>query len=82
MQRQLVSTRRFGVFATLRGWVVVDPEQILEFDTRNDAVGAARKLAHVARWRGAWAEVVAQDTPGGLLQVIDPPSSDGVVTDA
>jgi hypothetical protein len=42
------------------------------FTTRNSAVATARRLAHVARWRGARAEVVAQDRAGGALRVVDP----------
>jgi hypothetical protein len=76
MQPQPASTRRFGVFATLRGWLVADRDRSQAYDSRSDAVGAARRLAHLARWRGSKAEVVAQDEPGGRLTVIDPNGRD------
>jgi len=76
MPLQSATTRRFGVFATLRGWLVAAPQLTQDFDSRSEAVGAARRLAHVARWRGARAEVVAQDEPGGPLTVIDPQAPD------
>jgi hypothetical protein len=49
---------------------------VQDFDTRTEAVAAARRLAHVTRWRGARAEVVAQDRPGGALRIIDASESD------
>jgi hypothetical protein len=77
MPRETKPTRRFGVFATVRGWLLADADSGETFETRTDAVASARRLAHVARWRGAAAEVVAQDRPGGALKVIDPPSPGG-----
>ena len=74
-------TRRFGVFATIRGWLLADPDRIQDFDTRTEAVAAARRLAHVTRWRGARAEVLAQDRPGGPLTVIDPRAGRGSEAD-
>jgi hypothetical protein len=79
MPRETRPTRRFGVFATIRGWLLADADSGETFETRTDAVASARRLAHVARWRGSAAEVVAQDRPGGALKVIDPPGpSDGL----
>lgn len=72
MPRETKPTRRFGVFATVRGWLLADDASSETFATRTDAVAMARRLAHVARWRGVRAEVVAQDRPGGVLKVIDP----------
>jgi hypothetical protein len=74
MPREREPTRRFGVFATIRGWLLAGANGSETFETRTDAVANARRLAHVARWRGAAAEVVAQDRPGGALTVIDPAS--------
>ena len=73
MPREPRSTRRFGVFATIRGWLLADDVSGETFATRKDAVATARRLAHLARWRGAQAEVLAQDRAGGALRVIDPP---------
>ena len=66
---------RLGVFATARGWVVADPKQQQRFDSRGEAMKAARRQVGVARWRGDEAEIVAQDLPGGPLAVVDPPGS-------
>jgi hypothetical protein len=72
MTRDTRPLRRFGVFATIRGWLMADTERSETFETRTDAVATARRLAHVARWRGGEAEVLAQDRLGGVLRVIDP----------
>ena len=77
MPRETKQTRRFGVFATIRGWLLADPDRVQDFDTRTEAVAAARRMAHVTRWRGAKAEVVAQDRAGGPLRIIDASESDG-----
>jgi hypothetical protein len=76
MARETRPTRRFGVFATIRGWLLADTNGGEVFESRTAAVATARRLAHVARWRGGAAEVVAQDRPGGTLTVIDPPTDD------
>jgi hypothetical protein len=74
MPRERRLTHRFGVFATDRGWLLADAQQGETFELRTDAVATARRLAHVARWRGGEAEVLAQDRLGGVLRVIDPPT--------
>jgi hypothetical protein len=67
---------RLGVFATIRGWLVARADRHDLYRTRADAMQAAVREAHVARWRGATAEVLAQDEAGGSLRVIDPPGKD------
>ncbi len=62
---------RFGVFATIRGWLVARPDRQDHYDGREEAIRAAVRQAHVARWRGADVEVLAQDEPGGSLHVVD-----------
>ena len=76
MPRDTKPTRRFGVFATIRGWLLADDVSGETFASRRDAVATARRLAHLARWRGGRAEVLAQDRPGGALRVIDPALED------
>ena len=68
---------RFGVFATIRGWLVARSDRHEFYSTRDDAMRAAVREAHVARWRGDAAEVLAQDEAGGTLMVIDPPAPEG-----
>jgi hypothetical protein len=65
---------RFGVFASIRGWLVARADRHEHYRTRADAMQAAVQAAHVSRWRGVAAEVVAQDEAGGTLSVIDPPA--------
>ena len=62
---------RLGVFATAAGWLLADEDRLETYETRNDAVEAALKLAHIARWRGAEVEVVAQQHPGGPLAPVE-----------
>jgi sugar phosphate isomerase/epimerase len=66
-------THRLGVFATAAGWVLADEDRMETFETRDGAVEAALKLAHIARWRGAEVEVVAQHHPGGPLNLVEQP---------
>lgn len=66
---------RFGVFATIGGWLVARTDRHELYHGRDEALRAAVRQAHVARWRGASAEVVAQDEAGGSLSVVDPPDS-------
>jgi hypothetical protein len=73
MPRETSPTRRFGVFATVRGWLLADADRAEVYESRTLAIATARRLAHLARWRGGDAEVLAQDRAGGTLTVIDPP---------
>ena len=66
---------RFGVFATIGGWLVARTDRHELYKARDEAIEAAVRQAHVARWRGGDAEVVAQDEAGGSLSVVDPPNS-------
>ena len=67
---------RLGVFATIRGWLVARADRHELYQAREEAIEAAVRQAHVARWRGSDAEVVAQDQPGGSLMVVDPAMPD------
>ena len=46
MPRETGQTQRFGVFATIRGWLLADAVHGETFETRGDAVATARRLAH------------------------------------
>jgi hypothetical protein len=69
-------TQRLGVFAAAGGWLVAHEDHLERFDTRCEAMAAAVRLAHVARWRGDAAEVVSQEHAGGALTRVDPPVPD------
>ena len=64
-------THRLGVFATAAGWLLAQDGRLETFETRDGALAAALKLAHIARWRGAEVEVLAQHHPGGRLAPVD-----------
>jgi hypothetical protein len=66
-------THRLGVFATAAGWLLADEDRLETYETRDRAVEAALKLAHIARWRGAEVEVLAQHHPGGPLALVEQP---------
>jgi hypothetical protein len=63
---------RVGVFSTAAGWVLADADRLQTFETSEGAMAAALKLAHIARWRGAEVEVLAQQHPGGALTRLEP----------
>ena len=64
-------THRLGIFATAAGWVLADEDRLETYETRDGAVEAALRLAHIARWRGADVEVLAQQHPGGPLALVE-----------
>jgi hypothetical protein len=64
-------THRLGIFATAAGWLLAEDDRLETFETRDSALAAALKLAHIARWRGAEVEVLAQHHPGGPLAPVD-----------
>ena len=66
-------TERLGVFATAAGWLLAHEDRLETYETRDGAIEAALKLAHIARWRGAEVEVLAQHHPGGPLARVDQP---------
>ena len=70
-------TKRLGIFAILGGWLLDDAGLQERFSSRDDALGAARRRAGLTRWRGEKAEVLAQETAGGPLSVVDPPAPGG-----
>jgi hypothetical protein len=67
-------THRLGIFATAAGWVLADEDRLETYETRDGAVEAALRLAHIARWRGADVEVLAQQHPGGPLALVEAPA--------
>lgn len=74
MERDGAATRRLGVFATTDGWLLADADRKEWFGSWADAIDAALRRAHVARWRGDEVEVVAQDAAGASLVIIEPSS--------
>jgi hypothetical protein len=67
-------TNRIGVFATDQGWRVVQATRQDLFESRAAALNAARRWAHLARWRGADVEVLAQERLGGPLARVELPT--------
>ena len=67
-------TTRVGVFATELGWRVVSAAGQELFESRAAALSSARRWAHLARWRGADVEVLAQERLGGPLAKVELPT--------
>jgi hypothetical protein len=63
--------QRIGVFGAEHGWLVALADRGELFATRDDALAAALRLAHLARWRGGEAEVISQEGLGGPLSVVE-----------
>jgi hypothetical protein len=52
---------RIGVFVAEGGWLVTHPAVQSRFAVRDEALAAARRLAHLEAWRGREAEVFVQE---------------------
>jgi hypothetical protein len=51
---------QIGVFAARDGWLVTHPAVQGRFENREEALAAARRLAHLEAWRGRAVDLVAQ----------------------
>jgi hypothetical protein len=61
-----------GVFAAWDGWLLTHPAQQSRFDDRDEALAAARRLAHLEHWRGREVDLLVQEAPGAELARLDP----------
>jgi len=52
---------QIGVFAARNGWLLTHPDVQSRFEARDDALAAARRLAHLEAWRGREVDVLVQD---------------------
>jgi hypothetical protein len=51
---------QIGVFAALNGWLVTHPQVQGRYARREEAMAAARRLAHLESWRGREVDVLVQ----------------------
>lgn len=63
---------RIGVFAARDGWLLTHPDVQGRFEDRDEAVAAARRLAHLETWRGREVDVQVQESPNAPLASLDP----------
>lgn len=67
--RQVV---QIGVFAAQDGWLLTHPRVQSRFDDREEAMAAARRLAHLESWRGRDVDMMVQDPVGAEIASFDP----------
>jgi hypothetical protein len=63
---------QIGVFAAREGWLLTHPSVQSRFDDRDEAVAAARRLAHLESWRGRKVDMLVQAPVGAEVASFDP----------
>jgi hypothetical protein len=66
--RQVV---QIGVFAAQNGWLLTHPRVQSRFADREEALAAARRLAHLESWRGREVDMTVQERVGAELSSFD-----------
>jgi hypothetical protein len=66
--RQVV---QIGVFAAQNGWLLTHPRVQSRFADREEALAAARRLAHLESWRGRDVDMTVQERVGAELSSFD-----------
>jgi hypothetical protein len=66
------ATIQIGVFAAQDGWLLTHPNVQSRFEDREEAMAAARRLAHLENWRGHEVDVLVQDYLSAQVAPIDP----------
>jgi hypothetical protein len=67
--RQVV---QIGVFAAQNGWLLTHPRVQSRFEDREEALAAARRLAHLESWRGCDVNMMVQDPASAEVASFDP----------
>ena len=67
--RQVV---QIGVFAAQEGWLLTHPRVQSRFEDREEAVAAAKRLAHLENWRGRDVDMLVQDGVSAEVASFDP----------
>jgi hypothetical protein len=67
--RQVV---QIGVFAARDGWLLTHPRVQSRFEDREQAMEAARRLAHLESWRGCDVDMTVQEPVGAEVASFDP----------
>ena len=63
---------QIGVFAAREGWLLTHPNLQSRFDDREEALAAARRLAHLETWRGHDVDVQVQQPNNNEIASLDP----------
>jgi len=63
---------QIGVFAAPEGWLLTHPNVQSRFDDRDEAVAAARRLAHLEACRGHDVDIRVQEPNSAEVAVLDP----------
>lgn len=63
---------QIGVFAAQEGWLLTHPNVQSRFDDREEALAAARRLAHLENWRGNAVDVLVQEPHSPEIASLDP----------
>ena len=63
---------QIGVFAAQEGWLLTHPSVEGRFEDREDALAAARRLAHLESWRGRDVDLLVQESFGAEVASFDP----------
>lgn len=66
--RQVV---QIGVFAAQEGWLLTHPAVQGRFEDRDEAMAAARRLAHLESWRGRDVDMLVQEPHDHQLATFD-----------
>ncbi|HKR88373.1 MAG TPA: hypothetical protein VJS38_09365 [Phenylobacterium sp.] len=63
---------QIGVFAAREGWLLTHPSVQGRFEVREDALAAARRLAHLESWRGRQVDMLVQEALDAEVASFDP----------
>jgi hypothetical protein len=63
---------QIGVFAAQEGWLLTHPSVQSRFEDREEAMAAARRLAHLEHWRGRLVDMLVQEPVGAEVASFDP----------
>ena len=67
--RQVV---QIGVFAAREGWLLTHPRVQSRFEDREEAMAAAKRLAHLETWRGREVDMLVQDGVSAEIASFNP----------
>jgi hypothetical protein len=63
---------QIGVFAAQEGWLLTHPAVQGRFEDREEAMAAARRLAHLESWRGHMVDMLVQEPFSAEVASFDP----------
>jgi hypothetical protein len=63
---------QIGVFAAQDGWLLTHPSVQSRFEDREEALAAAKRLAHLESWRGRDVAMLVQEHLSAEVASFDP----------